>query len=299
MTVPDFQSLMSPLLKITGDRREHNNSEVIDILASEFELTEDDRKEMLPSGRQLRFDNRVMWARAHLKMAGLLEITGRGRFRITERGYKVFKENHAKIDVKFLMQFPDYAIARNSNAKPEEPEEETKQTPDEILESSYQSLRIDLAKQLVDQMMNCSPGFFEKLVVDLLVALGYGGSIKDAGQAVGQSGDGGIDGIIKEDKLGLDFVYIQAKRWEGTVGRPVVQAFAGSLMGQNARKGVFMTTSQFSKEARDYVKVIPQPKIVLIDGKELAELMIDHNIGVAEVTSYTIKKVDIDYFNEE
>ncbi len=299
MAVPDFQSLMLPLLKITSDGQEHSNSEVIEALASEFRLTADDRKEMLPSGRQLRFDNRVMWARAHLKMAGLLEITGRGRFRITERGSGVLKEELSKIDVRFLMQFPDYAISRNANTKAEGPTEETKQTPDEILEASYQNLRSDLAERLIDRMMNCSPRFFEKLVVDLLVGMGYGGSIKDAGQAVGQSGDGGIDGIIKEDKLGLDFVYIQAKRWEGTVGRPAVQAFAGSLMGQNARKGVFITTSQFSKEAKDYVRIIPQPKIVLIDGEQLAQLLIDHGIGVTEVATYIVKKVDLDYFNEE
>jgi restriction system protein len=301
MAVPDFQSLMLPLLKIAGDGQEHTASEVVDALVLQFKLTDGERKELLPSGRQARFDNRVAWARAHLKQAGLVESTGRGRFRVTERGLEVLRSSPANINIKRLMQFPEYAesrsVSRRANHHDEE-DEEPGQTPEEILESSYQSLRRDLAQELLQRAKNSSPRFFENLVVDLLVAMGYGGSKKDAGQAVGQSGDGGIDGIIKEDKLGLDVVYIQAKRWEGTVGRPVVQAFAGSLEGQRARKGVLITTSQFSQDARDYVTRI-EKKIVLIDGEQLAQLMIDHGLGVAEVASYVVKKVDLDYFGEE
>ncbi len=301
MAIPDFQTLMLPLLKITGDGQEHSLSKTIDALALEFQLTDGDRRELLPSGRQAKFDNRVGWARTHLKKAGLLESTGRGKFRMTQRGFGVLKGNPARIDMKFLEQFPEYVDFRTLSRQVDKPvgkDDESDQTPEEILELSYQDLRRDLAQELLERIMECSPRFFESLVVDLLVAMGYGGSRKDAGEAVGQSGDGGIDGIIKEDKLGLDVVYIQAKKWEGTVGRPVVQAFAGSLEGFRARKGILITTSQFSKEARDYVDRI-EKKIVLLDGQQLAQLMIDHNIGVAEVERYVVKKVDLDYFGGE
>jgi restriction system protein len=301
MAVPDFQSMMLPLLKIAGDGQEHSFGEVLDALAMQLQLTDSDRKETLPSG-QSRFDNRVGWARTHLKKAALVESTGRGKFRITERGLEVLKSNPASIDIKFLMQFTEFVDFRNLSRQTSKPDGEKvegpDQTPEEALESSYQNLRQALAQELMERIKNCSPRFFEGLVVDLLVAMGYGGSRKDAGQAVGQSGDGGIDGIIKEDKLGLDVVYIQAKRWEGSIGRPVVQAFAGSLEGQRARKGVLITTSQFTQDARDYVNRI-EKKIVLIDGNQLAQLMIDHGIGVAEVANYTVKKIDLDYFGEE
>lgn len=300
MAVPDYQSMMLPLLKIASDRQEHSLGEIIETLALQFGLTDADKQEILPSGRQAKFDNRVGWARTYLKKAGLVESTGRAKFRITERGLQVLKGNPVGINNRFLQQFPEFLefqnVSRQSNRRDEE-EVEPDQTPEEILELSYQSLRHDLAQELLERVKNSSPRFFENLVVDLLVAMGYGGSRKDAGQAVGQSGDGGIDGIIKEDKLGLDVVYVQAKRWEGTVGRPVVQAFAGSLEGQRARKGVLLTTSQFSQDARDYVSRI-EKKIVLIDGEQLAQLMIDHGIGVAEVASYAVKKADLDYFEE-
>jgi restriction system protein len=301
MTVPDYQTLMLPVLQVAGDGQEHTIGEAIEIIASHFGLTEEDRKELLPSGTQFRFDNRVHWARSYLKQAGLLESTGRGKFRITERGTTVLETNPPHINVKFLDQFPEFQNFRSRSSRVEEhevTEDEPTQTPEEILEASYQSLRNELAKELIDRVMGCSPRFFERLVVDLLVAMGYGGSRKDAGERIGQSGDGGIDGIIKEDRLGLDAVYIQAKRWEGTVGRPIVQAFAGSLEGVRARKGVLITTSTFSKEAKDYVDRI-EKKIVLIDGEQLAQYMIDYGIGVAEVATYTVKKADLDYFGED
>lgn len=292
---------MLPLLKIASDRQEHSMNEVKEALASQLKLADNDRKELLPSGRQSRYGNRVAWARVHLGKAGLLESTGRGKFRITERGLNVLRSEPDSITIKYLMQFSEFAEFRSlsrQNDRQDDNDEEPSQTPEEILESSYQSLRRALAQELLDRIKRCSSQFFENLVVDLLVAMGYGGSRKDAGQAVGQSGDGGIDGIIKEDRLGLDVVYIQAKRWEGTVGRPVVQAFAGSLEGQRARKGVLITTSQFSQDAKDYVSRI-EKKIVLVDGEQLAQLMIDYSIGVNEVTRYTVKKIDLDYFGEE
>jgi len=239
-----------------------------------------------------------------MRKAGLLEASGRGRFRITERGLDVLAKNPNHINMDFLKQFPEYREFKEvSKPKQKQDDQEAEidqldQTPEEVLESSYQNLRSELAQQLLDHIKSLSPQFFEKLVVDLLVAMGYGGSRKEAGERIGRTGDGGIDGIIKEDKLGLDVVCIQAKRWEDTVGRPVVQGFAGSLMGHSAGKGVLITTSNFSKGAREFVETVQQPKIVLINGEELAQLMIDNDIGVTEVASYILKKVDLDYFEE-
>ena len=304
MAIPEFQTLMLPLLKIASDGQEYKLSDAAELLAQQFDLSDADRAELLPSGRQTKFDNRVGWARTHLGKALLLENPRWGRFRITDRGREVLRSNPPSIDINYLLQFPEFAEFRrrsrqdNGQAELIQADAEQDKSPDEILELSYQSLRATLAQDVLEQVKRHSPKFFERLVVDLLVAMGYGGSRKDAGQAVGRSGDGGIDGIIKEDRLGLDVVYIQAKRWENTVSRQEVQAFAGSLEGHRARKGVMITTSQFSQHAMDYVNRI-EKKIVLIDGEALAQLMIDHNVGVAEVTRYVVKKIDQDYFDEE
>jgi restriction system protein len=305
--VPDYQSLMLPLLKIIHDGQEHTMKEILDLLAMKLNLSEEDKNELLPSGSQKKFNNRIAWAKSYMKHAGLLENVSRGKIKITSRGSSVLEQHPPMINVKYLEQFPEFLEFRNiktetnNNSDPSLPLKETtsrEETPEEVLELSYQNLRRDLAKELLERVKKCSPSFFEKLVVDLLVSMGYGGSRSDAGQAIGKSGDEGIDGIINEDKLGLDVVYIQAKRWEGTVGRPVVQAFAGSLEGQRAKKGVLITTSKFSQEARDYVKVI-EKKIVLIDGERLAQLMIDFDIGVSEQARYIVKKMDTDYFGDE
>jgi len=301
MAVPDYQSVMLPLLKILGDGNIHGLREVIDTLGDELNLTDEEKRELLPGGKQAKLNNRVSWARTYMKKAGLLESTGRGKFRITELGIAVLREDPLKIDVKFLERFPAFQEFRGGSHREDDRQHDAEpaQTPEEILEASYQDLRQELAQELLERIMNCSPEFFESLVVDLLVAMGYGGSRRDAGEAVGRTGDEGIDGIIKEDKLGLDVVYIQAKRWQNAIGSPTVREFAGSLMGQNARKGVLITTSKFSRGARDYVCSVPQTKIVLIDGKDLAQLMIDHDIGVSDVATYKVKKVDLDYFGDE
>jgi restriction system protein len=307
MAVPDYQSLMLPLLKIAADRSEHNLSETIEILAQQFNLNDQDRKEILPSGRQRRFDNRVYWARTYLAKAHLITSTGRSKFRITERGIEVVKNNPPQINVKFLKQFPEFLEFTSSrenqiNGEPntsQELVEKTSQTPQELLETSYQSLRQDLAQEILERIKNSPPKFFESLVVDLIIAMGYGGSRKDAGKAVGKAGDGGIDGIIKEDKLGLDAIYLQAKRWEGTISRPDVQGFAGALMGRKARKGILITTSNFSQQAIDFANGIDHLKIILIDGEQLAQLMIEHDVGVTEESRYIVKKIDLDYFSEE
>jgi len=304
MAVPDFQAVMLPLLVLMGDGAEHSLAEVFESLGDRLGLSPEDRKELLPSESESKFDNRVRWAAFYLRKAGLLERTGRARIRITQPGQKVLQAKPTRIDIKLLKQFSEFREFQQGAKKSDSQEggtvakEEEHETPEETLEASYQNLRRTLAQELIDRVKKCPPKFFEKLVVDLLVSMGYGGSRKDAGQAVGQSGDGGIDGIIKEDKLGLDVVYLQAKRWEATVGRPVVQAFAGSLEGQKARKGVLITTSQFSQEARDYVSRI-EKKIILISGEELAQLMIDHGIGVTEARTYSVRKIDLDYFGEE
>jgi len=306
MAVPDYQSLMLPLLKVAADGNEHTLSETIEALAQQFHLADQDRKELLPSGKQRKFDNRVHWARTYLAKANLLASTGRSRFRITEQGNRVLKNNPPQINVKYLEQFPEFIEFRNKSNKvngdteaPHEIIEKISQTPQEILDTSYQSLRQNLAQEILERIKNSPPKFFENLVVDLLIAMGYGGSRKDAGQAIGQVGDGGIDGIIKEDKLGLDAIYLQAKRWESTVTRPIVQGFAGALIGRKARKGVMITTSSFSQQAIDYANGIDNLKIILIDGEQLAQLMIDHDVGVTEESRYIIKKIDLDYFSEE
>lgn len=233
MTVPDFQSLMLPILKLASDGLEHTSTEVSDMLAREFQMTEADLKELLPSGKQSKIANRIGWATTYLRKTKLLEGKGRGKFQITDRGRTLLKKNPPRIDLRLLEQYPELAMFRGEAPQPERNDvelvEETNQTPRELLETSHQLLRRDLAQELLERIKNKPPIFFERLVVQLLVAMGYGGSLQDAGNAVGKSRDGGIDGIIKEDKLGLDYIYIQAKRWEGTVGRPIVQAFAGSL----------------------------------------------------------------------
>ncbi len=301
MPIPDYEKLMLPILQTLADKQEHTLGEVNETLAREFQLTQNEIEELLPSGRQRVFYNRIHWARTYLKNAGLLESTGRGIIRITQRGLDVLKKSPNRIDDEFLAQFPEFQqfqqMKRKGHAETSV-EASKSQTPEELMEAGYQSLRATLAQELLERIKKSPPKFFEELVVDLLVAMGYGGSRKDAGQAVGQSGDSGIDGIIKEDKLGLDAVYIQAKRWDGPVGRPIVQTFVGSLEGYRANKGVFITTSKFSQTAIDYVNNIGK-KIVLIDGEQLAQLMIDHDVGVATAAAYTIKRVDLDYFGEE
>ena len=293
---------MLPLLRFAADGNEHSLREGIEGVAEKFRLTEAERKELLPSGQQPTFDNRVAWARTYLSKGALLDSPRRGYFCITQRGREVLAKNPTVINVKFLEQFPEFIEFRAKRNEPKESAETTEaqnlQTPGELLESAYQKLREDLSAELLKTVRESSPTFFERIVIDVLVKMGYGGSRKEAGKAVGRSGDEGIDGIINEDRLGLDVIYIQAKRWQAAVGRPEIQKFVGALQGQRANKGIFITTSAFTREAEDYAAKIPS-KIVLIDGEQLSQLMIDHNVGVALVTSYETKKIDSDYFIEE
>lgn len=303
MAVPDFQSMMLPLLEAIADGAEHSNSAVYDSVARQMKVAAEDLQLMHSGGEQTVFYNRVAWGKTYLKKGGLLKSPKRGTIQITESGQRVLKNKPAKIDIRFLKQIggadwrkpsaaTDVVLAEGSVS------ESSAATPEELIDAGYQSLRDELIVEIIEQVKRCSPRFFERLVVKLLVAMGYGGSLEDAGQVLGRSGDGGIDGTIKEDKLGLDVICIQAKRWEGTVGRPVVQAFAGSMEGFRARKGVLITTSNFSKEAEDYITRIER-KIVLVDGQRMAELMIAHNVGVTIMQTYEIKRVDSDFFAED
>lgn len=307
MSIPGYQSFMLPFLSELKDHREHTLQELYQALAKKLELTQEDQQELLPSGKQITYKNRIGWARTYLIKAGLIERTGRGKFRITDQGLLVLEENLNEINNQYLKQFSSFRSfyspgkdksARNAEQVRSDFVEQDSRTPDELLEANYTTLRKNLAEEILETIKKCSPNFFESLVVDLLVAMGYGGSRVDAAQVIGRSGDEGVDGIIKEDKLGLDVLYIQAKRWGNTVGRPDVQAFAGSLEGKRARKGIFITTSRFAESAKEYVKSI-EKKIVLINGEELAELMIDYNVGVSTQNIYTVKAIDFDYFNDE
>lgn len=303
MAIPDYQTVMLPLLRFLKDGKEHNLAEVVDSLADEFDLSPEERQQLLASGQQTVIRNRAGWARTYLKKAGLIASARRGYFCITERGQSVLASKPQRIDVKYLEQFPEFvAFQELRHERPDEAPApvitSSDATPEESLDAAYGRLRLDLEAELLERVKSASPSFFERLVVELLVRMGYGGTLRDAGQAVGKSGDGGIDGIIKEDRLGLDVIYIQAKRWDSTVGRPEIQKFAGALQGHRARKGVFITTSSFSADALEFASRIDS-KIVLIDGAALAKHMIDQNVGVSVSRSYEVKKIDSDYFSEE
>jgi restriction system protein len=304
--IPDYQSLMLPLLKLVSDRQEHKYRDLIEKLAIEFQVTDEERKELLASGNQAIFDNRVGWAKTYMKKAGLLDSPKRATFVITDTGLATLAKNPDRINAKYLRQFPSFLEFQNASRNDTDTEEEVstqepnEQTPEENLDKAYQRIRKSLASELLNKVVDLSPTFFERLVVELLVKMGYGGSIKDAGKAIGKSGDEGIDGTIKEDKLGLDIIYIQAKRWKpgNVVGRPELHKFVGALAGQGAKKGIFITTSNFTKEALEYTPK-NETKIVLIDGEQLAQLMIDYNLGCTTQQSYELKKIDSDYFGEE
>lgn len=307
MTVPDYQSVMLPLLQFAGVKKDETSTgEAIEALAKELGLTDEDLREILPSGIQSTFVNRVGWAATYMKKAGLLESTRRGFYKITLRGRELLKKQPKTINVKLLNQYPEFLEFKQLKGTRSGDRENssrttidvTTATPSEVLEAAYENLRDELAAELLVRLKKSTPSFFERAVVELLVKMGYGGSRADAGKAIGKSGDGGIDGIIKEDKLGLDVVYIQAKRWDNNpVGRPDIMQFAGALQAQRANKGIFITTSRFTEDARSYVSQIGS-KIVLIDGDQLTNLMIEHDVGISTVSLYPVKRIDADYFDE-
>jgi restriction system protein len=303
MSIPDYETIMLPLLRLANANPNEDLSirKAGDFLANEFRLDESDRAELLPSGGTFKFSSRVSWAATFLKKAGLLEAPRQGKLRITSRGIAALKTKPKRIDSNFLSQYEEFREFRGKRrskkdvgaCNAEEPE-----TPTESMDFQYRRLRETLATEILEKVKKCSPLFFERLVINLLVKMGYGGSLKDAGQAIGRSGDGGVDGVIKEDKLGLDNIYIQAKKWtDRNVGSPDIDQFAGALSKMKAHKGILITTSSFSKEALGTVKDYGA-KIVLIDGAQVAQLMIDYDVGVSREQVYEIKKTNSDFFEE-
>lgn len=301
MAVPKYNELMLPLLQFSSDGEEHHIRNASIEIADYLKLADEQINELLPSGKKTKYYDRIHWAKTYLSKAGLLESTGRGLFKITQRGYDLLNTNPQEINSKLLNQYEEFVefqtpSINNSNNEIIDSEEDT-QTPEEEIQAIYKKLRKSLGDELLETVLAVSPHFFERLVVDLLLAMGYGSSL-DSGEHLGQSNDGGVDGVIREDKLGLDTIYIQAKRYarDNSVGRPAIQAFVGSLMGFGASKGVFITTSSYSHHAIDYSKSINNMKVILIDGEQLATLMIEHNIGVSIQKVYEIKQLDENYF---
>ena len=307
MAVPEFQTFMLPLLRLAADDQEHTVPEAKQRLADEMGLGEEDRTELVPSGRKTRLQDRVAWAKTYMQAAGLVEAPARARFKITAEGHQLLTENPPRIDVNLLKryesfrQFEQRAQTRNGNGGAVQPAVDggaavNAPTPEDAIESAYRQHRAGLAEELLAQVKTMSPEFFESAVVQLMVRLGYGGA-EGRGTHIGRTGDGGVDGVISEDKLGLDVVYVQAKKWGAPVGRPLVQAFVGSLEGFRAKKGVMMTTSQFTAEAQAYVRNI-EKRVVLIDGPTMAALMIDTGLGVAAEKTYLVSRIDSDFFSE-
>jgi restriction system protein len=296
--IPDFQTFMLPLLEFAADGKIHSMAEAREYLAKKYSLSEAERAELLPSAKARRFDNRVAWAKVHLTRAGLLVSPEAGRFLLSEAGREVLGRGLERVDLRLLASYPAFMEwrRRGPRAKPApDPAPEVAGTPEEVVDNAFQTIREKLVVELLERVKASTPSFFEQLVVELLLKMGYGGNRAEAGRAIGASGDEGIDGVISEDRLGLDTIYVQAKRWEGTVGRPEIQKFVGALHGKRARKGVFLTTGVFSAEAEDYVSRI-DPRVVLIDGTQLAEYMIDFGLGVSTRAVYELKRIDSDYF---
>lgn len=302
MSVPGYQEFMYPFLVVLSDGEEHTLQEMYESLADYFKLTESEITEKLPSGQQTLLVNRIGWTRTYLNKAGLIRVVRRAVFQITDEGLQLINDPAiTRLDKKFLMRYPSFKSFANTPKQNEETrtDRNEEKTPYELIAENHQILKETLQNQMLEKILLCSPHFFEQLIVDLVVAMGYGGSVKDAGQAIGKSGDEGIDGIIKEDVLGLDMIFLQAKRWrlESTVSRPDIQGFVGSLVGKKASKGIFITTSKFSKEAMEYARGIDK-RVILIDGHKLTDLMFTYNVGVSHEAEYVIKKLDLDYFEE-
>jgi restriction system protein len=298
MAIPDYQAIMLPFLKIAEAGKEHSKKDTTEKLANQFNLTEFERRELLQSGKQEVFDNRVGWARTYLKKAGLIQSNRRGYFSITSRGTELLKQNQKMINNKILKQYPEFRTYKKDN-KSETPIDDEPTTPQENLYNAYQRINDELAKDILEKIKSELPSDFEHIVIDLLVKMGYGGSYKDAAQAIGKSGDEGVDGVINQDTLGIDRIYVQAKRWnDKSVGHPEIRDFIGALDFKHCDRGIFITTSTFTKSVQENLDRSSK-RIILIDGDELARLMITHNVGVTIEETLQLKKVDMDYFVEE
>ena len=306
MAVPTFQEVMLPILTFTADGQTRSVKECVEHTEIEFHLTDEEKQERLPSGKQRTIYNRVMWAITHMKKAGLLESrVKRGCYGITEDGSKLLSENPQTINVKLLRNYASYRDFVNVNEPASVSSlphilEDADKTPEEIMGGLFEQLNLQLAKDILDEIYNNTPAFFENLVVDLLLKMGYGG-LEGSGEVTKKTADGGIDGIIKQDELGLDMIYVQAKKWDKdlTISRPEIQMFAGALLGEGASKGVFITTAGYSKSAMEYARTVPNTKIILIDGLTLTRFMIKHDVGVSTSNIIRIKKIDTDYYDEQ
>lgn len=307
MGIPDFQSFFYPILKFSSDGNEHSLNEVRNFLSEHFALNDEDKAERVPSGAQTKFDNRIYWTKSYFSKAKLVENTKRSHFKITANGQSFLQKFDSYIsinDLKTIDEFKEFStgVINTSENKSSDPSGEIVleiKTPFEKLEETFQFIQQELANELLQKIRLNSWQFFEDLVIDLMVKMGYGGSRNKAGKSIKRSNDEGIDGIINEDKLGLDVIYLQAKKWdtETSIGRPEIQKFVGALQGQRAKKGVFLTTSSFSKGAIEYAKTI-DTKVILIDGDTLTKLMIEFGVGTTTIESYQIKKIDVDYFEQ-
>lgn len=303
MPIPSYEDLMLPALRQLADGETRSVANLRERIASHLGLTDDEMAEVFEQSGRPVFPHRLYWAKQYLERAGAVESPGRGFVRITERGQQLVEENSPRIDRRFLLRFPEFqSWLKGSDTEQSTPAEvelavQPDGSPHETMETAHREMRKAVESEILDAIKSASPQFLERVVVDLLVKLGYGGA-GDSGKHLGRSGDGGVDGVIWEDKLGLDLIYVRAKRWQNTVGRPEIQAFSGSLDGFRARKGVFITTSTFTREARDYVSSI-EKKIVLIDGHELARLLFDTGLGVSTEITYPVKRIDSDYFAED
>jgi restriction system protein len=306
--VPDYQSFMRPLLAFGADGHEKNINDAMDAVAEQFHLTDEDREQLVPSGKKTILANRIHWARTYLDKAGALKRTRRSHFVITQRGVDLLRDNPERIDNRVLKQFPEFLEFQaprvdrpvdDSAPVSENVAELSSATPEETIQEAEEAIAASLRAQLLDRIRELSPAFFERLVIDLIVAMGYGGTRRSVAQRLGKSGDEGIDGVVNEDPLGLDVVYIQAKRYapDNTIGRERIQQFADALVGQGASKGVFVTTSGFSRGAVEYAQRVPQ-RIILVDGAELTRLMIQYGVGVRTERIIELKRIDIDYFEE-
>ena len=304
MPIPDYQSLMLPVLECSSNG-EARIGAVVEKLADGLGLSIDERSELLPSGRQAIFSNRVHWAKSYLSKAGLIEATRRGHFNITERGRTVLSSQPSQIDNKMLMQFDEFRQFRERSSETSHTLnqsslpaiEDQRQTPDESMRMAWRQIETALAQDLLDRICAAPPDFFERLIVSLLLSMGYGGSTNDSGRTLGRSGDDGVDGVIDQDALGLDRVYMQAKRYGSgnSIGSGAIRDFFGSLDRHKAAKGLFVTTSSFSPSARETAEYLSK-RIVLIDGVQLAKLMIRHNVGCRIEDTLYIKKVDEEFF---
>ncbi|MFA6301695.1 MAG: restriction endonuclease [Legionella sp.] len=302
MAIPNYQTFMLPVLKSVNGNEPLKYSTLIELVTNQFNFSPDEKKELIPSSKMTVLKNRIGWAKSYLKQAGLLFYPQRGFVSLTPLGNNVLAKSPETIDTNYLKQFPDFLAFLDRNSSSNKPlntnEDLQNATPDELMEQTYSTLKSKILDELIDTIKTCSPQFFEQLVVDVILSMGYGGSRREAGKAIGQTGDAGIDGVINEDRLGLDVIYLQAKRWEAVVGRPEIQKFVGALQGKRAKKGVFITTSGFTKGAKEFVEHI-DCKIVLLSGVQLAELMWEYNIGLHQSATYEIKSLDQDYFNED